>query len=50
MDVRGRVNRGTARGTLRLASAGITSAWEMKRETMTPAYTTRWDELPVVRA
>lgn len=45
-----RVNRKAGKGKLRLASAGIRSAWAMKREMMTPAYTTRWDELPVVRA
>jgi DNA polymerase V len=45
-----RVNRRTGRGTLHLASAGIRNAWAMKRERMTPAYTTRWDELPVARA
>ena len=45
-----RVNRREGRRTLHLASAGIRNAWAMKREQMTPAYTTRWDELPVARA
>ncbi|OGA22130.1 MAG: DNA polymerase V subunit UmuC [Betaproteobacteria bacterium RIFCSPLOWO2_02_FULL_67_26] len=45
-----RVNHRTGRGRLRLASAGIRNAWAMKREKMTRAYTTRWDELPVARA
>jgi len=48
MTVMDRVNRGAGRGTLQLASAGIVNAWAMKREHMTPAYTTRWEELPVV--
>jgi DNA polymerase V len=50
MDLVDRVNRGTGRGTLRLASAGIRNTWAMKREQMSPAYTTRWTELPVARA
>ena len=50
MNVMDRLNRGAGRGTLRLASAGISNAWSMKREKMTPAYTTRWDELPVAWA
>jgi DNA polymerase V len=45
-----RVNRREGRGTIQLASAGMHNAWAMKRELMTPAYTTRWEELPVARA
>lgn len=45
-----RVNRREGKGTLHLASAGIRNAWAMKRKMMTPAYTTRWEELPVARA
>lgn len=41
------VNRQQGKGTLQLASAGIRNAWAMKRDSMTPAYTTRWDELAV---
>ncbi len=36
-------------GTLRLASEGAEQAWKMKRGNMSPAYTTSWDELRVVR-
>ncbi len=50
MDVVDRVNRGVGRGTLQLASAGIRNTWAMKREQMSPAYTTRWEELPVAQA
>lgn len=50
MVVMDRVNRRAGRGTLQLASAGIRNAWAMKRDRMTPAYTTRWEELPVARA
>ncbi len=50
MHIMDRVNQGAGRGTLRLASAGTHNAWAMKREQMSPAYTTRWDELTVARA
>jgi DNA polymerase V len=42
------LDRATAkwgRGVLAPGSAGMTTRWAMKRERMTPAYTTRWDEL-----
>jgi DNA polymerase V len=47
------VNERYGRGTLQLASAGIGTAprnWSMKQELRTPAYTTRWEDMPVVRA
>jgi DNA polymerase V len=47
MTVMDRVNRRSGSGTLKLGSSGIHSAWAMKREKMTLAYTTRWEELPV---
>ena len=50
MAVMDSVNRRAGRGTLQLASAGTRNAWAMKREQMTPAYTTQWKELPVARA
>jgi len=34
---------------LRAVHAGQSPAWGMKREHLSPRYTTRWDELPVVR-
>lgn len=43
-----RVNRSVGKGALQLAAAGTHNAWAMKRDHMTPAYTTRWDELAVV--
>jgi hypothetical protein len=52
-----RINREHGRGTLRIASAapfeitpGRTVAWRGKCERRSPRYTTRWDELLVVRA
>lgn len=50
MGVMDRVNRAQGKGTLQLASAGIHNAWAMKRESISPAYTTRWGDLPVARS
>ena len=35
--------------TLWFASQGTNQEWGMKRELLSPAYTTNWQELPVVR-
>lgn len=43
------INRKMGAGTLRLASTGYEHSWKMLRGNMSPAYTTRWDELPIVR-
>lgn len=43
------INSKMGAGTLRLASTGYEHGWKMKRGNMSPAYTTRWDELPLVR-
>ena len=32
------------------ASAGIKKPWQMKRENLTPSYTTSWKHIPVVKA
>ena len=47
-----RVNARWGKGTLGIGSAGLQSPrrWAMKRGTMTPAYTTDWDDLAIVRA
>ncbi len=37
-------------GTLHYASSGITKAWKTQFHRRSPAYTTDWDELPVVTA
>ncbi len=38
------------RGTLYFAGQGIQQSWQMKREMLSPRYTTRWSDLPIVRA
>jgi DNA polymerase V len=48
MQVMDQVNAVFGRGTLRSGAEGIQPAWRMKRERMSPAYTTRWDELAIV--
>ena len=50
MHVVDKVNREARWGTLQLGSAGLSNNWAMRREHVSPAYTTRWEELPVVRA
>ncbi len=44
------INARSGRGTSRLAAGGFDHAWTMKRERITPHYTTRWDELAVAKA
>lgn len=45
-----RINARWGRGTLRLAREGFEQPWTMRQDQRSPAYTTRWDDLPVVRA
>ena len=43
-----RINGIWGRGTLRSAAEGIGKSWKMKRERMSPCYTTCWEQVPVV--
>lgn len=45
-----RINARWGRGALRLAREGFVQPWALRQEHRSPAYTTRWDDLPVVRA
>ncbi|HBV3503207.1 TPA: Y-family DNA polymerase [Klebsiella pneumoniae] len=49
MEVLDHLNAKDGRGTLFFAGQGIQSAWQMKREMLSPRYTTRFSDLPVVR-
>jgi len=49
MAVMDTVNRRYGRSTLQLAGAGLNPPWAMKRDFMSPRYTTRWSDLPQVR-
>jgi DNA polymerase V len=46
------VSRRYGRGSIGLGHAGIRAGpdWSMKRDMLSPRYTTHWDELPIVRA
>ena len=50
MAVMDRINGIWGRGTLRSAAEGTAKDWKMKREKMSPAYTTHWDQIPAVRS
>lgn len=43
------INRDYGHGTVRSGVSGFTQHWAMRNENRSPRYTTRWDELPVVR-
>jgi DNA polymerase V len=36
-------------GTIKLATTGVNQQWAMKRERLSPAYTTRWQDIPLAR-
>ena len=44
-----RINARYGRDTLFLAGAGIRRPWNMKRNFLSPRYTTNWNELPEVK-
>lgn len=50
MQTMDEVNRCMGAGTVFVARAGVAPGWAMRRERMSLRYTTRWEELPVVRA
>jgi DNA polymerase V len=50
MQTLDRINARWGRGTLRLATEGHAGDWHMKRQHLSPAYTTEWAGLPVVSA
>lgn len=49
MDVFDRINQKYGRSTIRLAAEGYSKPWAMRSELKSPAYTSRWSELPQVR-
>lgn len=44
------LNRRYGRDTMQLAGQGVRQGWQMRREKLSPRYTTCWDELVRVRA
>ncbi|HDH0723301.1 TPA: Y-family DNA polymerase [Klebsiella aerogenes] len=49
MEVLDHLNAKDGRGTLYFAGQGIQATWQMKREMLSPRYTTRFSDLPVVK-
>jgi DNA polymerase V len=45
-----KVNRRLGNNTIQVASQGITKPWKMNQSFISPHYTTRWQEIPVVKA
>lgn len=45
-----RINRRWGKGTARVMVEAVTMPWAMKRERLSPAYTTQWAGVPVVKA
>ena len=50
MDCMDDINEKMGSHQLTYASAGIRKPWQMKREKLTPSYTTSWEHIPVVKA
>ena len=44
------INARYGRDTLQYASAGLNKGWEMRRDKMSPEFTTRWKDIPRVKA
>jgi DNA polymerase V len=49
MKIVDKINSRWGTDTLKYASEGTKKEWKMKREKLSPRYTTRWNEIPVVR-
>lgn len=49
MEILDGLNKRFGRGTVTIAAAGTRRTWSMARKMLTPAYTTRWSDLRVVR-
>lgn len=49
MDAVDRINNRYGRDTLFIASSGIIKKWHMRRMKLSPAYTTKWEDIPKVR-
>lgn len=46
MNVMDSINRKMGKGSLTVAASGLGHGWAMRRERMSPNYTTSWNELP----
>jgi DNA polymerase V len=43
------INRAYGRDSVRLGGTTLSKAWRMRQAMLSPAYTTRWEDLPIVR-
>jgi len=50
MNAVDQINRRWGRDTIQSAAAGLVKEWRFRQLKKSPAYTTRWSELPVVKA
>jgi DNA polymerase V len=50
MNVMDKINKNEGRGTLFLASQGVSKPWYMRQQFTSPQYTTKWSELPIIKA
>ena len=50
METVDRINQAWGRNTIRFAVEGLKQSWQMKQSHKSPAYTTSWAEIPVVKA
>lgn len=50
MEVMDKINARMGSGALRVAAAAPDGTWQAKRNRLSPAYTTRWADIPTVRA
>ena len=44
-----KINAKYGRGTIFHLSEGIKKPWQMRRDMLTPSYTTSWSQIPVVK-
>jgi DNA polymerase V len=49
-DLMDKINLEMGSGSIVFASTGIKREWKMKRELKSPQFTTRWEEIPDVKA
>ena len=50
METVDRINKAWGQNTIRFAVEGLKQSWQMKQAYKSPAYTTNWAEIPVVKA
>ncbi len=50
MELLDDINQRYGSHTIKLAAEGYSKTWKMRSEMRSPCYTTRWDDLPIIRA